>query len=336
MNIALTKRTATPLGRNQRWGSHPQRLQWMPSLLLPDASQTRRHTRFLPRAPLLCPETTKAAIGLMRCTARDQRPMDFTIAHMRIIRIVSISQQNSNAITSTRLHPFPSGRFTYQTDPLCDRSKFIDSHIKPFRCKVDACAKQEFSSTACLLRHEREAHGMHGHGDRPHLCLYPGCERGISGNGFPRRYNLFDHMKRVHDHKDGPTSFTGSPLLDGKLHTRRVGRKRKAPESPDLDPDAQRRKTISGHEQQQTHCPFPLYTGFVPVSAPQYTSIAEDQRRRQRFHQRPQFFPQWNIQRDVIARQAGFVQSPDEEASLQQLSQDVEELRRFSQEGRTG
>ncbi|KAF2214721.1 hypothetical protein CERZMDRAFT_23665, partial [Cercospora zeae-maydis SCOH1-5] len=84
----------------------------------------------------------------------------------------------------------------------CNYDKFIDSHLKPFRCKVESCSKQEFSSTACLLRHEREAHGMHGHGERPHLCFYPGCERGIPGNGFPRRYNLFDHMKRVHDHKE--------------------------------------------------------------------------------------------------------------------------------------
>ncbi|KAK0959666.1 hypothetical protein LTR91_020740, partial [Friedmanniomyces endolithicus] len=113
--------------------------------------------------------------------------------------------------------------------PLC-ASKFIDSHLKPFRCKLDACSKQEFSSTACLLRHEREAHGMHGHGDRPHLCYYDGCERGISGNGFPRRYNLFDHMKRVHDHKEEPESVTGSPVLGSTSQSQRriTGRKRKA------------------------------------------------------------------------------------------------------------
>ncbi|KAL8739514.1 MAG: hypothetical protein Q9190_007689 [Brigantiaea leucoxantha] len=88
-------------------------------------------------------------------------------------------------------------------------SKHLDSHLKPYRCKVHACSTLAFSSTACLLRHEREAHGMHGHGEKPHLCTYPECDRSITGNGFPRRWNLFDHMKRVHDYNE-PASSTGS------------------------------------------------------------------------------------------------------------------------------
>ena len=84
-------------------------------------------------------------------------------------------------------------------------SKYVDSHLRPFRCKVKSCVGVQFSSTACLLRHEREAHGMHGHGSKPHLCTYADCERSLPGNGFPRRYNLFDHMKRVHDYT-GSTS----------------------------------------------------------------------------------------------------------------------------------
>lgn len=39
---------------------------------------------------------------------------------------------------------------------------------------------------------------MHGHGARPNLCHYADCERSAPGQGFPRRYNLFDHMRRVH------------------------------------------------------------------------------------------------------------------------------------------
>ena len=42
---------------------------------------------------------------------------------------------------------------------------------------------------------------MHGHGDRPYMCSYPDCDRSLQGNGFPRRWNLMDHMKRVHDHQ---------------------------------------------------------------------------------------------------------------------------------------
>ena len=121
--------------------------------------------------------------------------------------------------------------------------------MKPFRCKLEACAKQEFSSTACLLRHEREAHGMHGHGERPHLCYYSGCDRGVQGNGFPRRYNLFDHMKRVHDHKEDAVDSTGSPILGGETQKRIKGAKRK-PSSPLIPgPAVQRQKTMSVPDQ---------------------------------------------------------------------------------------
>lgn len=44
---------------------------------------------------------------------------------------------------------------------------------------------------------------MHGHGHRPNLCLWPDCERSKPDHGFPRRYNLLDHMKRVHGHNGG-------------------------------------------------------------------------------------------------------------------------------------
>lgn len=83
-------------------------------------------------------------------------------------------------------------------------SKFVDSHLKPYRCKVTACENARFSSTACLLRHEREAHAMHGHGEKPFLCTYEGCDRGLPGNGFPRHWNLCDHMKRVHGREPTP------------------------------------------------------------------------------------------------------------------------------------
>ncbi|KAJ9154892.1 Zinc finger protein ZIC 5 [Pleurostoma richardsiae] len=81
----------------------------------------------------------------------------------------------------------------------CNYDKFVDSHLKPYRCKVESCENARFSSTACLLRHEREAHAMHGHGEKPYSCIYEGCERALPGNGFPRQWNLKDHMRRVHN-----------------------------------------------------------------------------------------------------------------------------------------
>ena len=92
-------------------------------------------------------------------------------------------------------------------------SKHLDSHLKPYRCKHVHCGDLEFSSTACLLRHEREAHGMHGHGDKPHLCHFSRCDRSRPGNGFPRRWNLGDHMKRVHAYTGAYSNGSSSPTF---------------------------------------------------------------------------------------------------------------------------
>lgn len=111
-------------------------------------------------------------------------------------------------------------------------SKFVDSHLKPYKCKVGTCKELQFSSTACLLRHEREAHAMHGHGDKPFLCSYEGCERGVQGNGFPRHWNLRDHMKRVHNDPGHPKSnASGSPP---PAPAPAKGKKRKVGEQTDL------------------------------------------------------------------------------------------------------
>ena len=50
---------------------------------------------------------------------------------------------------------------------------------------------------------------MHGHGEKPHLCYFSECDRSYPGNGFPRRWNLFDHMKRVHDYSGSSSSSSG-------------------------------------------------------------------------------------------------------------------------------
>ncbi|KAI1003257.1 hypothetical protein K3495_g4948 [Podosphaera aphanis] len=108
----------------------------------------------------------------------------------------------------------------------CNYDKCVDSHLKPYRCKVLSCKDLHFSSTACLLRHEREAHAMHGHGDKPFLCTYEGCDRGIPGKGFPRHWNLRDHQRRVHN-DSGHTKFNTSGSVSPSAVSSRV-RKRKS------------------------------------------------------------------------------------------------------------
>lgn len=106
-------------------------------------------------------------------------------------------------------------------------SKHLDSHLKPYRCKASSCVSVTFSSSACMLRHEREAHGMHGHGEN--LCYFPACERSQPGNGFRRRWNLGDHMKRMHNYigpafsaaSSSPTPSSTSSLYQGIPSKRR-------------------------------------------------------------------------------------------------------------------
>ncbi|KOS19388.1 Metal regulatory transcription factor 1 [Escovopsis weberi] len=129
----------------------------------------------------------------------------------------------------------------------CNYDKFVDSHLKPYRCKAEACEGARFSSTACLLRHEREAHGLHGHGDKPFLCMYKGCERSIPGSGFPRQWNLRDHMKRVHnDHGSAGNSPPAGPAQQPAK-----GRKRKSDASEHPVPSRKNSVKSMPAEQKQ-------------------------------------------------------------------------------------
>ena len=112
------------------------------------------------------------------------------------------------------------------------RSKHLDSHLKPYQCNRDNCVSVRFSSTACLLRHEREAHALHGHGDKPYLCEFQDCERAQSSKGFPRQWNLRDHMKRVHNYvvSDKSQQRVGLPSPPNSPELATSGRKKKSPE----------------------------------------------------------------------------------------------------------
>ncbi|KAJ5116158.1 hypothetical protein N7456_000506 [Penicillium angulare] len=138
------------------------------------------------------------------------------------------------------------------TTQKCAYHKYLDSHLKPYRCKVPACVGNQlrFSSNACLFRHEREAHGLHGHGDNPHLCLWEGCERSVPGYGFPRRWNLYDHMRRVHDYvsserHSSPETSPSATIPPKKKETPATnGRKRRSVTGPTPAPTMKRTRSI--------------------------------------------------------------------------------------------
>ena len=190
---------------------------------------------------------------------------------------------------------------------------------------------------------------MHGHGERPHLCYYPGCERGIPGNGFPRRYNLFDHMKRVHDHKEEPDSLVDSPFIAGETQGQRRGggRKRKATGATPEEPAAQRQRppVPMALPQPAQAMPQPAVQGYPSYAEGMYASPGEglymlpsedqDMSRTVQHRQRA-IYSQWNHQRELITRQMDFVQSPDDEDNIERLRQNINVLRRLSEEARRG
>lgn len=93
---------------------------------------------------------------------------------------------------------------------------------------------------------------MHGHGDKPYLCTYDGCDRALSGNGFPRQWNLKDHMRRVHnDNGSSLNMASGSPPSGHGSHSHSTkGRKRKNKDS--VDSSSSNRKHSSKAAQAES------------------------------------------------------------------------------------
>lgn len=191
---------------------------------------------------------------------------------------------------------------------------------------------------------------MHGHGDRPHLCFYTGCERGLPGNGFPRRYNLFDHMKRVHDHREDNSSGLASPenaAAETSIQRKSANRKRKAPSSTTSEPATQKRKTspqltpqdaarsVLLPRQNVSQAPAKVEQDFYasqdyawPMSSQTLHYSAQVTRtQEQRYSQ------QWATQRALTARESNFVQSSPVETMF---DQDFHGMRRLSNESRHG
>ena len=62
------------------------------------------------------------------------------------------------------------------------------------------------------LKHLTEKNPQHMMQDvKPYLCPFTDCDRSFIGQGFPRRWNLHDHMKRVHGFDPADTGRQKSP-----------------------------------------------------------------------------------------------------------------------------
>jgi len=144
-------------------------------------------------------------------------------------------------------------------------------------------------------------------------------------------------MKRVHDHKEDANPLTGSPVLIGESQgpRRGGGRKRKASGLAREEPVPQRQRAPAPIPHRAEQVLAQPQTPRVYHQAASSEDIEEPHRRTSQHRQRV-LYSQWANQRELLARQMDFVQGPDDEANLQRLSQNVDELRRLSQEARRG
>jgi len=98
---------------------------------------------------------------------------------------------------------------------------------------------------------------MHGHGEKPFLCKFEGCERGFSGNGFPRHWNLCDHMKRVHNRSP-------SPSPGSSFNARASGRKKRSQNTPSLDSHRRERALGLNEERDSRRAAYDFSSEYSP------------------------------------------------------------------------
>ncbi|KAK5944568.1 hypothetical protein PMZ80_003850 [Knufia obscura] len=83
----------------------------------------------------------------------------------------------------------------------CEWNKHMDKHERPYKCSEPTCEQNPgFTYSGGLLRHMREVHkkGV-GPARRPLFCPHANCIRS-TGEGFTRRENLEEHLRRRHSY----------------------------------------------------------------------------------------------------------------------------------------
>ena len=209
---------------------------------------------------------------------------------------------------------------SYQTD--LHPSKYIDSHLKPYRCKQRGCEELRFSSTACRLRHEREAHGSHGHGVNPYLCHYEGCDRSKPDKGFPRAWNRNDHMKRCHGHiptenEDQAASPTASAKMGTTTSTGDEANKQESRKR-----SGKQIESNAGIKRQKTQ----IKRGRQMSTSENHESAIEGLERHQRLHD------EWRRRRLQLQEFVHNLQGPNDSAALHRIQSEVNAMVAINQE----
>lgn len=120
----------------------------------------------------------------------------------------------------------------------CEWNKHMDKHERPYKCNEPTCEQNPgFTYSGGLLRHMREVHkkGV-GPTRKPLYCPHANCIRS-TGEGFTRRENLEEHLRRRHSYTGhySPPPQSQSSQNEENADQPRKRRKTADPESPDGD-----------------------------------------------------------------------------------------------------
>ncbi|THV67185.1 hypothetical protein D6D28_07685 [Aureobasidium pullulans] len=133
--------------------------------------------------------------------ARSTQPRDtYVDGHRTANTVFYGSSVTANPLTDLVVSPCLATAEAHHANSL--HSKHMDKHERPYKCDKPQCAKLlGFTYSGGLLRHEREVHGMHGGPKEQLFCPIKHCKRHTE-QGFTRRENLQEHLRRVHKLQD--------------------------------------------------------------------------------------------------------------------------------------
>ena len=128
----------------------------------------------------------------------------------------------------------------------------MDKHLRPYVCREPGCEKiRGFTYSGGLLRHEREVHRQHGGPKAPRFCPHKDCKRS-TGQGFSRKENLNEHLRRVHRGVgivEGKTEVESPQIPTSVLPSQRLQdqpRKRRRDEFEDADEETESKELMPG------------------------------------------------------------------------------------------
>ncbi len=120
---------------------------------------------------------------------------------------------------------------------------------------------------------------MHGHGEKPYLCTYEGCDRAQPGHGFPRQWNLRDHMRRVHNDNGTASQATISPTSSGSSSSSKAKKRKNDHEK--ATGDKPHRKSSGSHKSTSS-------TAGQTAALPQIEEVLPDTAQIDQWHRHQQ------------------------------------------------